>query len=323
MRADRLLSMLMILQARGKVTASALAEELEVSERTVYRDVIALSTSGVPVYTESGPGGGISLIESYRTTLTGLNEDEIKALFMLSIPAPLTELGVSSELKAAMLKLAAALPSSTRQAEAGVRGRIHLDWQPWNQEREFVPSLRIIYQAIWEDRKILIRYALPFDTQVERIIEPYGLVAKANSWHLVYLWESVMRVIRVSQILEVVLQEQTFARRTDFDLGAFWSRWGAEYLRNRPTFLVRLRIKESMFDSMVRYVPDFVQDIVCKEGDDEAGWIILNMDFGTHERARSVVLGLGGAAEVLEPRALRNSVADYAAQVLKRYRQDG
>ncbi len=133
MRADRLLSILMILQARGRVTAQQLAEELEVSVRTVYRDMDALSASGVPVYAERGPGGGCSLLDSYRTTLTGLTRDEVRALFMLSIPAPLAELGVDQELKAALLKLSAALPDSRRLDEAQVRQRIHLDSAGWSE----------------------------------------------------------------------------------------------------------------------------------------------------------------------------------------------
>jgi len=319
MRADRLLAILMILQARGKVTATELAEELEVCERTIYRDVIALSTSGVPVYTESGPGGGISLIESYRTTLTGMKEDEVKALFMLSIPTPLTELGVSQQLKAAMLKLAAALPSTTRQAEAGARVRIHLDWQPWHQPRVPVPNLQNLHQAIWQDCKISIRYILAFDTQMERIVEPYGLVAKANDWYLIYSREEVMRVIRVSQIVAVEPLDQQFIRLADFDLEEFWQVWSSEYEQNRPTYPVRLRISKPMVEYLLRYAPDFSWDILKIGEPEDHGWVTISLDLGTHEKARNVVLSLGGAAEVLEPFALRDTVSDYASQVLARY----
>ncbi len=125
MRADRLLAMLILLQTRGRMTARELSEELEVSERTVYRDMLALGMAGMPVYTERGPGGGCTLLESYRTDLNGLTENEVRALFMLSIPAPLVDLGLSLELKAALLKLSAALPASfflnTLKERASVR----------------------------------------------------------------------------------------------------------------------------------------------------------------------------------------------------------
>ena len=150
MRADRLLSILLLLQARGRMTAHQLAQELEVSVRTIYRDIDALSTAGVPVYAERGPGGGCELIDSYRTSLTGLNKDEVHALFMLSIPAPLDELGVSQELKTALRKLAAALPAARRQDEERVRQRITLDWTGWNQPADPVPHLQTIQQAVGE-----------------------------------------------------------------------------------------------------------------------------------------------------------------------------
>jgi len=127
MRADRLLSLLMLLQARGRMTARALATELEVSERTIYRDIDALSLSGVPIYGDRGPEGGYALLESYRISLPGLKEDEVRALYMLSIPAPLAQLGVGQELKAALRKLVAALPAAYRADAARVRQRLHLD----------------------------------------------------------------------------------------------------------------------------------------------------------------------------------------------------
>jgi predicted DNA-binding transcriptional regulator YafY len=141
MRADRLISLLMFLQTRGRMTAQELAKELEVSERTVYRDIKALSTAGVPIYTMRGPGGGCALLDSYRTDLTGLTDDEVRALFMLSIPAPLAELGVSQELEAALLKLSAALPAARRYEENRVRQRILLDSIPWFHPHEPVPHL--------------------------------------------------------------------------------------------------------------------------------------------------------------------------------------
>ena len=174
MRADRLLSLLMLLQARGRMTAQELAQELEVSERTIYRDINALSASGVPVYAESGPGGGCALLDSYRTNLTGLTADEARALFMLSIPAPLDQLGVTQELKAALLKLSAALPEARRSDEERIRQRVYLDSLNWFQDADAVPHLPAIYRAVWDDRKLAItlrvRFAAFIESQIEQVI---------------------------------------------------------------------------------------------------------------------------------------------------------
>ena len=198
MRADRLLSLLMLIQARGKMTVRELAEELEVSERTIYRDITALSTSGVPVYALRGPGGGVRLIEEYRTTLTGLTPDETRALFMLSIPAPLMQLGMGEEFKGALLKLSASLPASRRADEARTRQRIHLDSSWWFQSEQDVPYMHTVQQALFQDRRLHIKVRWNFfNTELEQEAEPYGLVAKANVWYLVYGRGGTPHVTRV------------------------------------------------------------------------------------------------------------------------------
>ena len=197
MRADRLLSLLMLLETRGKMTARQLAGELEVFERTIYRDIVALNTSGVPIYTEDGPGGGISLVESYSTNLTGLNPREVRALSMLNIPEPLIKLGVGRELKAAMLKLSAALPSTSRENETRTRQRIHLDASWWFEPEEFVPHLHTIQQALFQERKLHLTWQ-GFRTSVGQTLAPYGSVAKSNTWYLVAGQEDYIRVLRVS-----------------------------------------------------------------------------------------------------------------------------
>ena len=319
MRADRLLSILMILQARGCTTARQLAEELEVSERTIYRDVIALSTSGVPVYTDRGPGGGISLIESYRTTLTGMDDDEIRALFMLSIPAPLADLGVSEKLKGALLKLEASLPAAARQAESSLRGRVHLDWEPWFRTPEPVPNLQVLLGAIREQRRLRIIYNLPFETRVARVIEPYGLVAKSSLWYLVYFRDHTMRVIRVSRILEAEMLEGGFDRPTGFDLASFWEGWRRDYEGNRPVYDVLLRAAPRALEYMALLYGDHAPELLEVNDVDQAGWSSVLLRLESPEQARYVILGLGGAVEVIEPQALRDSVIDYAEQVLGRY----
>jgi predicted DNA-binding transcriptional regulator YafY len=315
MRADRLLSMLMLLQTRGRLTARALAAELEVSERTVYRDLDALSAAGVPVYAERGPGGGCALLDSYRTTLTGLTDDEVRALFMLTIPAALTQLGVGPELKAALLKLSAALPAERRRDEAWVRQRIHLDWSGWEQADEPAPHLRTVQRAVWEDRRLWLAYqrqAGPAIRRFERTVDPYGLVAKAGVWHLVCAADGKLRVYRVSRLLEVRLTEERFQRPAGFDLAAFWEAWSARPEVRLPPFLVTVRLLPALAAEL--------PGAVAIAPPDAQGWITITAPFAGFEPARTRLLGLGGAVEVLEPLSLRHSVADFAAQVVAAYR---
>jgi predicted DNA-binding transcriptional regulator YafY len=321
MRADRLLSILMLLQARGRMTAQELAEDLEVSVRTIYRDIDALSVAGVPIYTERGPGGGCSLLDSYRTTLTGLTRHEVRALFMLSIPAPLAELGVGQDLRAALLKLSAALPVAHRQDEERVRQRIHLDAVEWFHAREPVPHLKTIQQAVWQDRRLLLTYHLPFETRVERLVDPYGLVAKASVWYLVCARDGHIRVHRVSNVLEARLVDGSFERPADFDLAAFWKTWCAEVEANRSSYPVSVRVSEDLVPFLPRFFGDGMRTVMQETGPPDAeGWVTMTLPFESLEDARSRILGFGGAIEVLEPQALLESVLDFAAQITARYR---
>jgi predicted DNA-binding transcriptional regulator YafY len=323
MRADRLLSILMLLQARGRMTAQELAEELEVAVRTIYRDIDALSSAGVPVYAERGPGGGCTLVEGYRTSLTGLTQDEVKALFMLSVPAALDELGVSEELRAALRKLAAALPDARRQDEERVRQRIYLDWAGWPQP-EPAPHLQVIHQAVWEDRRLTIayRWLVPHVQHFERLVDPYGLVAKAGVWHLVCADDGHVRVHRVSELLDARLMDERFARPAGFDLALFWKAWCTEQRENRPSYPVTARVSPDL----VRYLPLFFGDRIRAAIDsagppDDEGWITLTLPFERRETARERILGFGRAIEVLEPEPLRRSVIDFAEQIVGFYRQ--
>jgi predicted DNA-binding transcriptional regulator YafY len=321
MRADRLLSLLMLLQSRGRLTAYELAAELEVSPRTVYRDLDALSGIGVPVYAERGPGGGCALLEGYRTTLTGLTEDEVCALFMFSLPlldspGPLAQLGLGPELKAALLKLAAALPAARRGDDQRVRQRIHLDPVAWTQGEEAVPHLQTLHQAVWEDRRACLNYRLPFGTPVERSVEPYGLVAKAGAWYLVYFVEDRPGVQRVAQLLDVRLEEPRFSRLAGFDLAAYWSAWCAARANDPAAFPVRARLAPALVGALPAYFGARAAEILARAGPPTAdGWMTVELAFDSFYQARERLLGLGGAVEVLEPLALRLSLADFAAQI--------
>lgn len=305
MRADRLLLLLLLLQAQGKMTALALSQTLAVSERTIYRDIEALSLAGVPVYAERGPGGGIGLVDSYRTTLTGLKQDEIRALLMLDIPASLQALGVGQALQTALLKLTAAV------SHQDVKQRILLDSIGWFEHETPVGALRTLHQAVWNDRKVTITYQLPFETQVTRLVDPYSLVAKMNVWYLVLAREDFMRVLKVADILFAEIARETFERSPEFDLASFWAKHREDIENNRPQF----RVKVSIDPRLLPFVQPFVLGEVAKG----EGWIPLTLGFENFESARTHLLGWGRAVEILEPIPLLQSVLDFAKQIVDFY----
>jgi predicted DNA-binding transcriptional regulator YafY len=313
MRADRLISLLMLLQTRNGLTARQLAGELEVSERTIYRDLTALSAAGIPVYTQSGPGGGCFLVEDYRTNLTGMNSEQLRALFMLSVPAPLDQLGFSQDLKAAMLKLSAALPSTHRDEEEQTRQRLFLDWGFDASQDEPVPHLKTVQQAVWEDRKLELRYRslfAPWIEALERVAVPYGLVAWAGNWYLVCSWDGMGHVIRLSLIETVEVLPERFSRDPQFELSKFWLDWRRRYEADRPAYPVRVRVAPQM-------VP-FLRRLQAGPPDAQ-GWVTGTLTFDTFEIARARILSYGGAVQVLEPEALRCSVLDFVRQIEKLY----
>lgn len=318
MRADRLLSLLLILQTQGRRTAQELADELEVSERTIYRDIEALSIAGVPVYAMRGPGGGCDLLNTYRTSLTGLNEDEVRALFMVSLPAPLAQLGVSQKLKTALLKITSAMPTTPQHSEQWLRQRIHVDVVPWFQPEEPVPHLGALHQAVNQDRRIQLTYQLHFDARATWVVDPYGLVTKAGIWYLVCAREGKIRVYRVSKVLEVKAQDDHFDRPEDFELADCWKAWCSEAEESRPQYSIKARVSVELLPYLRRYFGDSVDDSNKQAGSQE-GWITTNLHFETFESARNRILGYGRAVEVLEPKALRLSIIDFALQVVDLY----
>jgi predicted DNA-binding transcriptional regulator YafY len=322
MRADRLLSLLMLLQTRGQMSARELADELEVSERTIYRDITALSTSGVPVYASRGPGGGVRLVEEYRTTLTGLTPDETRALFTMSIPAPLMQLGMGEKFKGALLKLSASLPEPRREDESRTRQRILLDSTWWFQADQEVPCLQTLQQAVFQDRRLRIKVRWEFfNTYFEQEAEPYGLVAKANIWYLVYGRGGTPHVTRVSQIAEAELLPDVFERPPGFQLEAFWERWCREY-ESQPPFCARVRVAPEALPMLAEYVGDRARSRISSEYTPDAdGWVTLDLPFESFVAARSRLLGLGRAVEVLEPAALRRSLVDFAEQIVSFYKK--
>jgi predicted DNA-binding transcriptional regulator YafY len=320
MRADRLLSILLLLQARKQMTAQELAKELEVSERTIYRDINALSITGVPVYGKSGHEGGYALIDSYRTHLTGLTEAEVRALFMLRVPAPLADLGVSQDLRSALLKLSAALPDTFRRDEERIRQCFHLDSTWWRKGEERVPHLQAVQRAVWQNHKLYVVTRPPFATEIERLVAPYGLVAKAGVWYLVCARNDAMHVHRVSDFSDVRVSDESFERPARFDLEAFWQNWCAEYEAFLSDFTATVRVAPNFLAALPRYFGNDIHAKIDQAGPpDSEGWIKLELSFESFEAARDRILGFGRGVEVLEPLALHRSVLDYAEQIVALY----
>ena len=216
MRASRLLSLLLLLHVRGRVSAQQLADELEVSLRTVYRDIEALGAAGVPVYATRGRAGGYALLDGYRTRLTGLTGDEADALFLAGLPGPAAELGLGGVLAATQLKLLAALPPDLRERASRVRDRFHLDAPAWLRESDAPAHLAPIANAIWTQQRIQICYERANRAVVTRRLEPLGLVLKAGTWYLVATPGpgSDARTYRVSRVHDAQVLDETFDRPT-------------------------------------------------------------------------------------------------------------
>jgi predicted DNA-binding transcriptional regulator YafY len=246
---------------------------------------------------------------------------------MLSIPSPLRELGVGQELETALRKLAAALPASRREDERHVRERIHLDASWWFQGDEPVPHLSTIHRAVWEDRWVEIHYRPRFPPvfDVEQRIAPYGLVAKAGVWYVVYAYQGRIRALRVSHLLHAQMLQERFERPVRFDLGAFWIKWCAEVEEARPAYAVRMRVAPHVASNLAWYLGEGQSRAVLNAPPhpDVGNWITVEWAFESLAEARGRLLALGGAIEVLEPLPLRLAMADYGRQIVARYADDG
>jgi predicted DNA-binding transcriptional regulator YafY len=313
MRADRLLSILLLLQVHRRMTARELATRLEVSERTVHRDMLALSGVGVPVTAQRGSGGGWGLLETYQTNLTGLNEAEIQALFLAGPQQLLKDLGLNRASEAALIKLLAALPAISRRDAQTMQEHIHFDTAGWRQSAESVPCLHVVQDAVWQGRKLQFEYPQG-DKMVQRVVDPLGLVAKGNAWYLVAAVGGERRNYRISRIRDAHRLEDPCLRPDSFDLAAYWEQSTSEFQANLPRYLATLRFAPEEIDNIgsINVFTRALQEAPA----DEAGRVTRIMLFESERAACAFVLGFGGKVEVIEPPALRERVLLYAEQVL-------
>ncbi|HXP74802.1 MAG TPA: YafY family protein [Stellaceae bacterium] len=320
MRASRLLAILMLLQARGRMTAEALAAEFEVSVRTIYRDIDQLSAADIPVYGDRGPSGGFALLDGYRTKLTGLTPAEAETLFLAGLPGPAAELGLGGVLAAAQLKLTAALPERARASAHRVAERVHLDPVGWFRSAEDARLLPVIAQAVWTETYLDVRYKMGASS-VSRRLKPLGLVLKAGVWYLVAQVREQTRTYRISQMLEAAPSDEHFARPRDFDLAAAWTAAAQAYERGvyRDKAVLRVSPKAmTRLDMLGSRVARAASETAGPPGQD--GWWRLTIPIESIDQAAADLIRLGTAIEVLEPAALRRGIADLAQAVTGVYR---
>jgi predicted DNA-binding transcriptional regulator YafY len=307
MRASRLVSILLLLQTRGRLTAQELADALEVSVRTVYRDMESLAAAGVPLYGEAGHDGGYRLVDGYRTRLTGLTAGEADSLFLTGMPSAAADLGLGASVTAAQLKLMAALPAELRDRAGRVAERFHLDAPSWYRDADSSPHLVAVAEAVWNERAIRIHYlrwAKP--QEVTRVVQPYGLVLKAGRWYLVAAAGNTTRTYRVSRIVDVQPLDVTFERDLRFDLASYWQ----QYLRN---FDERRHVDHAVVrlspDALARLPevaePSVVDAARCSAEPDEQGWLRVTIPVEEPSQALSELFRLAPDIEVLSPGHLR------------------
>ncbi len=319
MRASRLVSLLLLLQTRGQMTAAALARELEVSVRSIHRDVEALSEAGVPIYAERGPHGGIRLVDGYRTRLTGMTPDEAEALFLSGLPGPAAELGLGTVVMAARLKVLAALPPELRTRASRLVERFHLDAAGWFQAGEETPHLATIADSVWETTAVEILYGSG-DRLVTRVVEPLGLVLKAGVWYVVAAADGQLRTYRISRVRAAVALEQRFTRPDPFDLAAYWAESSAAYEREAPRIEVTVRMRPERMGWLSEAIgPRAASEAERLDVADPAGWQHLRLRIEWPDEAAHELLRLGSGIEVLEPAEVREQIIATARRIVERY----
>ncbi len=299
------------------MTSRELADKLEVSERTVHRDMEALSAAGIPVVAERGSGGGWSLAEGYRTDLTGMKSKEMQSLLLAQPSSVLHDLGMTGVFEGAFRKLLASLPEALRQEAEVVRRRIHVDGAGWHEAAgEQVPSLPLVQEAVWAERTLRFRYRRGDGTEsAERIVCPLGLVAKNGIWYLVAAADDEVRTFRISRMSGAAMGDEPFERPEPFDLAAYWEESTARFKASLPRYPARIRVREEKLERLAahRYVK------LVKVSPANAGFAEAEAEFNTLESAVEILLGFGASVEAVEPAELRAAVLAEARAIVTRH----
>ncbi len=310
-KADRLLELLLLLQARPRCTARELAAKLEISERTVYRDVDSLAAAGVPVFAERGANGGIALSEGYRRALLQFGDEEIQALFIAG-SSLVADLGLGGKGERALEKLRGGLSDVQRRAAESVRDRVYIDQRRWFQSDPSVERLSLLRRAVWDDRVIRLRYKDREGKQSDRSAEPYGLVSKAGVWYVIAHTDAGFRSFRVDRIVEARVEERHFERDLAFTLESYWRETATRMLSERPSFAAIVRID----DDDIRSTLCGYYRTECASPDDVK---IVRVYFSNERSAVRNAIAWGDAVELLDPPSVRAEIARHARAIAERY----
>lgn len=321
MRASRLLSILLLLQTRGRMTAEALAAEFEVSVRTIYRDIDQLSAAGTPVYADRGRSGGFQLMDGYRTRLTGLTDAEAETLFLGGLAGPAAQMGFSGAVTTMQLKLLAALPPERQAAAERLAGRFHLDPLGWYQSPDEAERLPALAQAVWNARRIVVRYE-SWKGEVGRTLEPLGLILKGGLWYLAARpagdGRRAPRTYRVSNILSLTSLEEAFERPAGFDLAGWWTETSRRFEAEIYAGEARLRVTAAGLKRLARLGTEQARIAAGAEPGVD-GWAEVVVPIESVEHAATDFLRLGAEAEVLAPSELRAAMAAAARRTAALY----
>ncbi len=315
MRADRLMAILILLQTRGKKTAEELASELHVSRRTILRDVEALSIAGVPIYAEGGHGGGIALDEQYRTNLSGLHEEEVRTLFVASNAQLFQQLDLGEAAERTHLKLTAALPPRHQEAVHHIRQRILIDPAWWWHDPRSPAFWEQLQQAVYEDRPIRAIYQNYNGEIVERLLEPYSLVAKSGTWYLVAKREEEFRIYRVSRFHDLTVLEGHFQRDAGFDLPGHWQSHLQEFAETFSEYTVTLKVHPDRVN-FVKWLTTGRHEVIAPANEGE--WPTLHLQVESMDLAKMLVFGLGSQGIVVAPHALQEAVLEAVREYANR-----
>ncbi|HKS49800.1 MAG TPA: WYL domain-containing protein [Amycolatopsis sp.] len=321
MRAERLVALLFTLQSRRSATIAELAEALGVSQRTMHRDIAALRSAGVPLWTEPGRYGGVRLVEGWRSRLDGLTSREAVAIFAMGTPRALAELGLGTAVSAAHAKVLATLPAPLREQARHIARRFHLDAPGWFRREDDAGQLAAVARAVWEQRRVRVRYRRD-DRTVERVLDPLGLVLKAAVWYLVARIGDSVRTYRVARIDATEELGEHFERPARFDLAGWWQQSSARFERSLGRVPVRCRLSPTG----VRALPSVIDVDLAVSAIEEAGppgpdgWTEVELAFEEPEIAAGQLLALGVHVEIVEPSAVRAAFADTARRMAERHR---
>ncbi|WP_405665588.1 YafY family transcriptional regulator [Streptomyces sp. NBC_01166] len=323
MKSDRLLSILLLLQTRGLVPAGELAERLEVSVRTIYRDVEALSASGVPVYAERGRNGGIALLPGFRTDVTGLTADEARALFVLAAQGAHTALGLDAALGSALRKVMAALPAPHRPAAEQTSRRILVDPVRWMSGPQAAVDVGELHDAVFADRRLLLHYRHSgTDTFRVYTVDPYGLVVKAGVWYLTADLDGAPRLFRADRVQRAALTEEPVVRREGVEPADVWEELRRQVEERPGDVRLQVRVHRSRLDLFVRLCAGVLTGRPVPEQASAGEWLLAELAVPELGWARSL-LSFGPNLEVLSPPQVRRLLAEAAAAVTELYAENG